>query len=47
LQIPVVISALHASWDYMINRIAVTTTGLASVTVTLKDTLTNLAPLAG
>jgi hypothetical protein len=47
LKIPFVITAIHGAWDYVINRIGFTTTMLASVTVTLKDTLTNLAPLTG
>jgi hypothetical protein len=41
------IVALLASWDYVIDGIGFSTTLLASVTVTLKDTFTNLSPLLG
>jgi hypothetical protein len=44
LKVPVVVSTIQASWDYVIDRVGFTTTMLASVTVTLKDTASNLAP---
>ena len=39
------IATACTAWHYVVNRIAVHTARLASVTVTLKDTLPNLSPL--
>jgi hypothetical protein len=47
LKVEIVIVALLASWDYVIDGIGFPTALLASVTVTLKDTFTNLSPLLG
>jgi hypothetical protein len=46
LQIKLIISTTHSSWDYVINVCAVSTALLAGVTVTLEYPLPNLAPLA-
>jgi hypothetical protein len=45
LKIPVFITTVHGAWDYVINRIGFTATMLACVSVTLKNALSNLAPL--
>jgi hypothetical protein len=47
LKIPVLITTTCTSWDYVIDGIAVHTACLACVPVTIKNALTNLAPLAG
>jgi hypothetical protein len=47
LKIEFIICPIHGSWDYVIDRIGFPTTMLACVTVTLKNALTNLAPLTG
>jgi hypothetical protein len=47
LQIPVFVSAIHASWNDVVNRIAFHSTMLTSVTVALQYALPDLAPLAG